>query len=205
MMPISFARRSLAAFFAVFALAASPAFAQQDAPAAQSQQSAPKKPVGPTIMKTFGGWDVRCYPVASPAPCDIWEAIAFKKSNQLAASVSVVYVPSRNEYLMQFVVPLGVDLSKGTKIVAGNFTSPSLPFHHCDRIGCFVGVAGGNAIVDALKNQSTMKIRLTFFRGKSIDIGVPLKGFSDARAQMAELAKQKATTAPQTPPTSTTP
>ena len=190
MTSMSSVRRSLAVFFAVCALAANPALAQQDAPAAQAQQPAPKKPVGPTIMKTFGGWDVRCYPVASPAPCDIWEAIAFKKSNQLAASVSVVYVPSRNEYLMQFVVPLGVDLAKGTKLIAGNFTSPSLPFHHCDRIGCFVGVAGGNAIVDALKNQSTMKIQVTFFRGKSIDIGVPLKGFSDARAEMAELDRK---------------
>ena len=77
-------------------------------------------------MKTFGGWDVRCFPVSSPAPCDIWEAIAFKKGNQLAASVSVVYVPSRTEYLMQFIVPLGVDLAKGAKLVAGNFTSPRL-------------------------------------------------------------------------------
>lgn len=202
MTPMSIVRRSLAAFLTVFALAASPALAQ-DAPDVRPQ--APKKPVGPTIMKTFGGWDVRCYPVASPAPCDVWEAIAFKKSNRLAASVSVVYVPSRDEYLMQFIVPLEVDLAKGTKILAGNFTSPALPFHHCDRIGCFVGVAGGNAIVEALKNQSTMKIRVTFFRGKSVDIGVPLKGFSEARAEMVELAKQKATSATQAPPTSTTP
>jgi invasion protein IalB len=201
-----FVRRALAALLTVSALAATPALAQDDtsAPAQQAPaQQAPKKPVGPTIMKTFGGWDVRCYPVASPAPCDIWEAIAFKKSNRLAASVSVVFVPSRNEYLMQFIVPLEVDLAKGVKVVAGNFTSPTLPFHHCDRIGCFVGVAGGNAIIDALKNQSTMKLRVSFFRSKSVDIGVPLKGFTEARTEMAELAKQKATSAP--PPSSTTP
>lgn len=201
MISMSLVRRSLAALLTLSALSAMPALAQDSA--APAQQQAPKKPVGPTIMKTFGGWDVRCYPVASPAPCDIWEAIAFKKSNRLAASVSVVFVPSRNEYLMQFIVPLEVDLAKGVKIMAGNFTSPTLPFHHCDRIGCFVGVAGGNAIVEALKNQSTMKIHVSFFRGKPVDIGVPLKGFSEARAEMAELAKQKATT--QAPPTSTTP
>jgi invasion protein IalB len=171
MTPMPIVRRLLAAFLTIFTLAGSPVLAQ-DSPAAQPQ--APKKPVGPTIMKTFGGWDVRCYPVSSPAPCDIWEAIAFKKSNRLAASVSVVYVPSRDDYLMQFIVPLEVDLAKGAKVVAGNFTSPALPFHHCDRIGCFVGAAGGKAIVDALKDQSTMKLRVTFFRGKSIDIGVPM-------------------------------
>jgi invasion protein IalB len=203
---MSFARRSLAAFLTVFALVATPAFAQDDAPAAQQQQQAPKKPAGPTIVKTFSGWDVRCYPVVSLAPCDVWEAIAFKKSNQLAASVSVVYVPSRDEFLMQFIVPLGIDLQKGAKLIAGNFTSPSLPVHHCDRIGCFIGVSGGNAIVNALRNQSVMKIHVDFFRGKPVDIGVPLKGFSEARDEMMALAKQKASSAtPPAPPTSTTP
>ena len=204
MTSMNFARSTLAATLAALAFAATPVVAQENAPAAQQQ--APKKPQGPTIMKTFGGWDVRCYPVSSPAPCDVWEAIAFKKSNQLAASVSVVYVPSRDEFLMQFIVPLGVDLPKGVKLLADNFTSPVLPFHHCDRIGCFVGVGGGNEIVNALKGQDMMKIHVAFFRGKSVDIGVPLKGFTDARNEMVELAKQKAVSAaPASPPTSTTP
>jgi invasion protein IalB len=204
MTSMNFARSTLAAALAVLAFAATPVAAQENAPAAQQQ--APRKPQGPSIMKTFGGWDVRCYPVSSPAPCDVWEAIAFKKSNQLAASVSVVYVPSRDEYLMQFIVPLGVDLPKGVKLIAGNFTSPVLPFHHCDRIGCFVGVAGGNDIVNALKGQDTMKVHIEFFRGKAVDIGVPLKGFLEARNEMVELAKQKAASAtPSAPPTSTTP
>jgi invasion protein IalB len=205
MTSMSLVRRSLAAFLTVFAIGTTSAFAQDDAPAAQAQQQAPKRQVGPTIMKTFGGWDVRCYPVSTPAPCDMWEAIAFKKSNQLAASVSVVFVPSRNEYLMQFIVPLEVDLAKGLKVAAGTFTSPVIPFHHCDRIGCFIGVAGADSIIDALKDQPTMKLRVSFYRGKSVDIGVPLKGFAEARAEMTELAKQKATSAPKAPPTSTTP
>ena len=47
----------------------------------------------------------------------------------------------------------------------------------------------------------TLKVRIVDqYRGKSIDLGVPLKGFSEAHApMMAELAKQKAgKTAPQT-------
>jgi invasion protein IalB len=205
MTSVSLIRRSLAALLTAFALSATPALAQDDAPAAPQQQQAAKKPITPNIMKSFSGWDVRCYPVATPAPCDIWEAIGFKKSNRLAASVSVVYIPSRDEYLMQLIVPLEVDLAKGLKIVSGGFTSPMVPYHHCDRIGCFVGVAGSNAIIEALKNQSVMKLHVEFFRGKPMDIGVPLKGFQEAKAEMMTLAKQKAATPAQKTPTSTTP
>jgi len=116
---LSSAARHFAAALTVCVLAASPVLAQ-DAPSGdqpQQQQAAPRKPVTPTVMKTFGGWDVRCYPVSSPAPCDMWEAIAFKKGGQLAVSISIVYVPSQDSHLMQLIVPLGVDLASGAKVM----------------------------------------------------------------------------------------
>jgi invasion protein IalB len=191
--PLRLAVRALAAASAL--VCAGPALAQ-GAPAQPAQQ---QKQITPVVMKTFGGWDVRCYPVTVPAPCDAWEAIAFKKSNRLAVSISVVYVPSQDQYLMQFIVPLDVDLQKGAQIVAGSFKSPSTPFHHCDRIGCFFGVGQAGTIVNAFKGQKSMKVHLTFFRSKAVDIGVPLKGFDEARAAMVELAKQKAGNPPQAP------
>ncbi len=142
-------------------------------------------------MKTFSGWDVRCYPVQTPAPCDMWEAIAFKKGGALAVSVSIVFVPSRNEHLLQFVVPLGIDLPKGAKLVAGGYTSEMWHYHHCDRIGCYVIVPQGNAIVDALKGQPDMKVRVVQFHGKSFDLNVPLKGFDEAHDSMVELARKR--------------
>jgi len=180
-----------AACAAALVFAGSSALAQD-----QGQQQAPKKPITPTTMKTFSGWDVRCYPVQTPAPCDMWEAIAFKKGGQLAVSVSIVYVPSRDEHLLQFVVPLGIDLSKGAKLVTDSYTSEMWRYHHCDRIGCYVIVPQGNAIVDALKGQASMKVRVVQFHGKSFDLSVPLKGFDEAHASMVELAKQKAASKP---------
>jgi invasion protein IalB len=126
----------------------------------------------------------------------MWEAIAFKKGGQLAVSVSIVYVPSRDEHLLQFVVPLGIELSKGAKLVTDSYTSEMWRYHHCDRIGCYVIVPQGNAIVDALKGQASMKVRVVQFHGKSFDLSVPLKGFDEAHASMVELAKQKAANKP---------
>jgi len=195
---LSSVARYFAAALTVCVLAASPVLAQ-DAPSGdqqQQQQAAPRKPVTPTVMKTFGGWDVRCYPVSSPAPCDMWEAIAFKKGGQLAVSISIVYVPSQDSHLMQLIVPLGVDLASGAKVMAGSFTSETIKYHHCDRIGCYLVVPQGNPIVEALNSQDAMKVRVTQFRGKSIDLNVPLKGFGEAHSAMVEFAKQKATNAP---------
>jgi len=195
---LSSVARHLAAALTVCTLVASPVLAQ-DAPAGdqpqQQQPAAQRKPVTPTVMKTFGGWDVRCYPVSSPAPCDMWEAIAFKKGGQLAVSISIVYVPSQDAHLMQLIVPLGVDLASGAKVMSGSFTSEAIKYHHCDRIGCYLVVPQGNPIVEALSSQDAMKVRVTQFRGKSIDLNVPLKGFGEAHTAMVEFAKQKATNA----------
>jgi invasion protein IalB len=189
--------RPVSVALALSALAATPVLAQ-DAPdqAQQQQQAAPRKPITPTVMKTFGGWDVRCYPVSSPAPCDMWEAIAFKKGGQLAVSISIVYVPSQDNHLLQLIVPLGVDFAARAKVLTDTYTSDAWPYHHCDRIGCYIVVPQGNAVVEALKDQAVMKVRVTQFRGKSIDLAVPLKGFGDAHNAMVELAKQKAANPP---------
>ncbi len=159
---------------------------------AQADGQQPRKPMTPTTMKTFSGWDVRCYPVQTPAPCDMWEAIAFKKGGQLAVSVSIVYVPSRDEHLLQFVVPLGIDIAKGAKVVTDTYTSETWHFHHCDRIGCYIIVPQGNPVIDALKTQSKMKVQVAQFHGKTIGLDVPLKGFAEAHESLVELAKQKA-------------
>jgi invasion protein IalB len=167
---------------------------------AQTQgQQQPRKPVAPTTMKTFSGWDVRCYPVQSPAPCDMWEAIAFKQGGALAVSVSIVYVPSRDAHLLQFVVPLGIDLQKGAKGIAGAYTSDAWKFHHCDRIGCYIIVQDGDGIVNAMRGQQQLKIQVTQFHGKPVDLTVPLKGFGEAHASLVEYAKQKASTGSSAP------
>jgi invasion protein IalB len=182
---------------AALAACGSSALAQDDGGAQQQQQA--RKPITPTTMKTFSGWDVRCYPVQAPVPCDMWEAIAFKKGGQLAVSVSIVYVPSRDIHLLQLVVPPGVDFAQGAKIVTASYSSEAWKYHHCDRIGCYVIVQDGNPVVEALKSQPDMKVRVVQFRGKSIDLNVPLKGFNDAHNMLVELAKQKSTSAEKVP------
>jgi invasion protein IalB len=185
-----------AAAAAALVLGATPALAQDQGDQQAQQQAAPARqaPMKPTVMKTFGGWDVRCYPVNSPAPCDMWEAIAFKKGGQLAVSVSIVYAPSQDRHVIQMIVPLGVDFSKGATVLAGGYNSPAYKFDHCDRVGCYVEIRDANPVVQALGGVGDMKVRVAQFHGRSIDLDVPLKGFGEAHSEMTDLAKQKAST-----------
>lgn len=175
---------------AALSLAASAVMAQ-DAP---SQQGAPQKPTGPTVVKQFSGWSVRCFPVNSIAPCDVWEATVIRKTGQFALSVSVAYVPSQDAQFIQFKVPLGVDFASGAKFISDGYTSELLRYDNCDRDGCSLVVPQGSAIVTAMKSQSKATVRVVMYRGKPLVIPIPLKGFGDALTEMMELARQKAAT-----------
>lgn len=171
---------------AAFALGATSALAQA--------QNAPPKP---DVSKQVGGWLVRCYPVQSPSPCDMFELLAQKKTGNRVMSLSFAYAPKADKYVAQIAVPLGVDLKKGLVIKAGEYASPVMQFRRCDRGGCYVEGLTDSGIVDALsQNGDAAKATISSVEGRSVDISFDLKGFADARSQMVELAKQKATTPP---------
>jgi len=176
--------------FASLALAASllaaPAFAQQ----------AQKRPQGPTIVKTFNTWGVRCF---SETLCDIAEVTTFPQTGQFAASVSVAYVPRADgpQYLVQVILPPGVDLPKGARMVADSYASETMRYHHCDRIGCYAVLERGNTVVGEMKRRGNIGIQMTRFRGKTMNIVVPLAGFKDALNYLVDLVKQRSSGAPQ--------
>lgn len=181
---------------ASLALASSPAFAQ-----ANAQAQAPLKP---DLTKQVGDWMVRCYPVASPSPCDMFELLAQKNSGNRVMSMSFAYAPKADRYVVQIAVPLGVDLQKGLTIKAGSYTSPALRFRRCDRGGCYVEGVTDSSIVSALsQNDGQAKATIASVEGRTLDVAFSLKGFGEARSQMADLAKQKATAAPTPPPQNT--
>lgn len=179
-----------------FLLAAIFAFGTTQALAQAQQPAAPK----PDVNKQVGDWLVRCYPVQSPSPCDMFELLAQKKTGNRVMSMSFAYAPKADKYVVQIAVPLGVELKKGLVVKAGEYTSQTLQFRRCDRGGCYVEGLTDAAIIDAMaQNGDTGKATISSTEGRSLDISFSLKGFEEARTQMVELAKQKATAAPAAP------
>jgi invasion protein IalB len=171
---------------ATLVMGVSPAFAQ-------GQQNAPLRP---DVTKQYGDWLVRCYPVASPSPCDMFELLAQKKTGNRVMSMSFAYAPKQDRYVVQIAVPLGVALKTGLTIKADAYTSPALRFRRCDRGGCYVEGVTDAAMINALSQGSGQaKAVIASDEGRTLDVAFSLKGFGEARNAMSELAKQRASAA----------
>jgi invasion protein IalB len=161
-------------------------------------------PITPSETKQFGDWTVRCYPVNSPSPCDMFEMLANKQSQQRIMSISIAYLPAGDRHVIQIAVPLGVAIQKGLLLTSDAYTSPLLHYRRCDRGGCYVEMLLDNQAVTALSSGGGQaKIRIVAEGGKVFDIPFSLNGFGDAHGAMADLARKK--TASSTPPATTPP
>jgi invasion protein IalB len=138
-------------------LAAGAALAQ--APAAD----APGRP----DAKTVGDWTVRCFPIQSPSPCDIFQEQDYQKTGQRVLSISIAYVPSMDKHAIQISVPLDISIQKGVTLQTDAYTSPTLKYRRCE-----VNIAADN--------------------GKNYTLKFSLKGFSQAHDDMVAQARAKA-------------
>jgi invasion protein IalB len=166
-------------------------------PAPTAPGPAPAAPIQPSETKTFGDWMVRCYPVASPSPCDMYELLANKQNNQRVMSLSIAYLPSGDKHVIQVAVPLGVLIPKGLVIESDTFTSPLLHYRRCDRGGCYVEMVFDNGAVNALATATgPAKVKIVAEGGKVFEIPFSLNGYSDAHGAMVDLARKKTTGKP---------
>lgn len=184
-------------------LASGGAFAQAAKPAAPAAAAAPRPPGSPDV-KTVGDWLVRCFPIQSASPCDMWQELTNKDTHQRVLSLSIAFVPSLDRHAIQITTPLEVDLKKGVTIKTDSYTSPVLKFRQCDRQSCMVQMAIDNATIAAMtRSGPKATVRITVFNGKPYDIAISLKGFAGAHDSMVEQAKAKAKTPPAAPAAAT--
>jgi invasion protein IalB len=185
--PGALARRVLAGFglAAGLALGCGSAIAQT--------QAAPSQP----DVKMVGDWAVRCFPVDSPSPCDMYEELGDKNTHQRVLSISIAYVPSVDRNGIVISVPLEVSIPKGLVIQTDNFTSPTLKYRRCDRNGCYVEMPMDAASIASLsKSGPNANIKIVADGGKEFSIKFSLNGFASAYDQMVKLAKEKAKSPP---------
>ena len=161
-------------------------------------QQAPVSPGTPDI-KTVGDWQVRCFPVNNPNPCDVYQELDNQSTRQRVLSLSLAYMPSADRHLMQISAPLEVAIQKGLTIQTDSFTSPVLKYRMCSREGCFVQFAPDSAMIEALtKSGPEAKINIVGDNGKTYSIRFSLKGFAAAHDDMVSQARVKAKPAAKT-------
>jgi invasion protein IalB len=117
---------------------------------AQAPDAAPAKP----DVKTVQDWAVRCFPVQSPSPCDIFQELDNKNTGQRVISLSIAFYPSLNRHALVIAVPLEVSLARGLKLQTAGYSSPMLKYRRCDRNGCYVEMAVDNGMIESLARSS---------------------------------------------------
>ncbi len=143
---------------------------------------------------------VRCVlaTIKSPAPCEVLQVTVNKDNKQRLSSFSIAYVPSRDAYAMQVVVPTGVALAKGLLIGA----SPnSMKFTRCERDGCYVEAVIDNAVIGTLAKAGKATTLAVVAYGKTDQIKFPvsLTGFNEAMDRMKTYSKERAVALPPPP------
>jgi invasion protein IalB len=203
-------RNLFSAAAALVILAAVPALAQTPTP---TPAAPPAAAPGPTdqpgaapaapqfsINQNVGDWVVRCVltTIKSPAPCEVLQVTVNKDNKQRLSSLSIAYVPSRDAYAMQVVVPTGVALAKGLQLGA----SPNgLKFTRCERDGCYVEAVIDNTVVGTLSKEGKATTIAVVAYGKTDQIKFPvsLNGFPEAMDRMKSYAKDRAVALPPPP------
>jgi invasion protein IalB len=197
-------RYSFAVAAALLLLPAADAADQTPAAAAPAESAAPAQPaqpqasgpIKPTDVKGYGDWTVRCYPIASPSPCEMIEIRVAKKTNQRILGVLLAFIPSRNQHILQISVPLGVALQNGLVINSDTYKSGTLRFRRCDNNGCYVETAIDNNAVNSLGRATKAQVQVVFMDGKKYDFVFSLTGFNEAHRNLVDLTRQKAVAPP---------
>ena len=176
----------------LLAAASTVALAKQAVPPAQQAAQAS---AGKPEINYFGDWAVRCFPIKSASPCDMLFATVRKDTNLRVTSVSIAYVPSKDSYVMQVAVPLGIDLSKGVIMTAGDFSTEKFVVRRCDKGGCYVETAITGDLLQNLEQNSAQggQLKIVADDGKALSLAMSLRGFGQAHQAMVAGARQKAT------------
>jgi invasion protein IalB len=157
---------------------------------------------GQPEIKQVGDWTVRCFPMQSASPCDMFQQQNDKDSQQRVVALSIAYIPHLDRHAIQISVPLGVGIQAGVTLHAASFQGKAMPYRRCDRGGCYVEMLIDNAVIDQLAHAGdSAMVKIKADDGKNYDLKLSLNGFSGAHDAMEAEAKQKAKAPPATPAT----
>jgi len=160
--------------------------------AALAQAPSPDAAGRPDI-KNVGDWVVRCFPIQSPSPCDMFQEEDSQASRQRVLAISVAYVPGVDRHALQISVPLDISIQKGLTLQTDSYTSPVLRYRRCDRNGCYVEMPVDSALVQGLsKSGPAAKVNIFADNGKGYALNFSLKGFTAAYDDMVAQARAKA-------------
>ena len=159
-------------------------------------QAVQQPAINPNLLvdELHGDWSVRCFNVESQAPCDILQLGTNAETQQRVSLTSIAYVPTNQSYLAQIIVPLGVALSRGLSLEAGEASLVGIKFNRCEVDGCYVEIAFPQATIEALSTltENTLITVIAYGQGDTLEMPFSINGFAEAIEHMVDEAEDRA-------------
>lgn len=180
-----------------FVVFATPSFAQNAQPKAQSSQSVQTTvsndgatPPNVTTEK-FDDWIYRCTDTQENKQftknCEILQIQQAKQEDQVTNVLILAIAQVKGEkpgdkpaLMMTSVVPLNVFLLEGILFTIEKQNVMQIPFRYCNQQGCWSQVMLDNKTLDTFKKGNEGKARFMIMNGQAIDVKFSLKGLTKA-------------------------
>ncbi|MDF3384597.1 hypothetical protein HKX24_16570 [Sulfitobacter sp. M85] len=139
----------------------------------------------PIQRDSYNDWVVECFePNDLGQECQIYQRLLLNDGSAIAMVATMAYDPSDTSLLMQFALPLGINIENGVVINIDEDIELSVPISRCTKQGCiFEGVATPG-LRDALIEGKTASITVVDPTSQPFVIPLSLSGFGDALDQI---------------------
>jgi len=132
----------------------------------------------------FKDWVSRCESGDGAQVCFIEQSLVLGKENkQRVLGVQIGYY--QKQVIGNFVLPLGVLLKHGVRIVVDGFEfSQPVPYTYCNTGGCAASFQLDEKMIEMLKKGKKMQVIGTGSNGKEFSLPVSLNGFTRAFSEL---------------------
>lgn len=132
------------------------------------------------------GWTSSCVSDGrtAPARCQIEQRIVLQQGNRTLLTVRIEMPAEPRRPALLFQMPLGLHLPSGVTLVIDQGQPQQTAIESCDPNGCYAGMPLEAALLAGLKAGNTLQVTLHNLARETIEVPVPLAGFSAAFARI---------------------
>jgi invasion protein IalB len=132
-------------------------------------------------MLFFNDWRMVCpADKDDKASCGMTADLVDPRSGTKLAQLALGSQPGKTEEELVISVPLTVLIPPGVGLQIGSDTK-TYPYQTCVSTGCVSIVKADDALLKSLDGASSMALVVTAQNGRSVNLPVSVKGYSDAR------------------------
>jgi invasion protein IalB len=173
------------------AVAAPPAFAQEQPAQAQAPAATPPAAGGPIQVGTTSNdnpqpWTVNCTSNAQTGDlvCTMSQVLIASQSNQRLVGASVYRPQPSAAAIMRLSLPHGILLQKGVDVWVDAGKPTNFPIIIADQNGSYADVELGANMLVSLQGGGVLHVGVSAGSGERVEFSLSLKGFTAAFAKL---------------------